>query len=585
MSAPEAGAPRTAGPRRTLGLLAVAAAGAALAGLAALSGLPAATAAAPAQRPAAPRGASPPPPDTFAEKVLVREIEVVVELPESMRESRRKALGPQDFQVTEDGRLRQVVKASPVNAGDAGPWQLVIYVDRVLAEPETVFFTANSLAQRAEQLTGLGTVALVVADPAPRILLAETREPKMLAQALVDIAAQAERQKDAARPAQGQSQNPGQSQGQGQGRDQAKGQAAGQPPAPGPSNRGGGARAEPEAAAGPRPEVVRHQEDQLVALLAGRSGGGPRALVLVANGFDNSRSGDGADSATAAVAEEPARTLAAYGWITLAAPMRRQDLGTPHREITDVERMRQSNSGREAPGSSVPPEILPQAAPKSRLQYDSVLSLFVEPTSASLHAMASATSGTVIGLPVQLAAALTGLTKRWHIFYLAPDPGDGRPRPVEVRLSPEGTLLRSPVWRRSSTPDEVAAARLREILTGGADHGTLPLTAAATVAAAASRPGEEHGSLRLTVGAFSAPDSLAPGPYRLTLAFAGAPGSTLAVQHQVLSGADLTEKGWTKTLPLEVPAGSSRLGIEVEDLAHQIWGTTVVDLGAPPATH
>jgi hypothetical protein len=587
MSAPREGAPRAAGPRRALGLLALGAAGAALAGLAALSGLPAATAAPPSRRPAAPRAANPPPPDTFAEKVLVREIEVVVELPESLRESRRKALGPQDFQVTEDGRLRQVVKASPVNAGDAGPWQLVIYVDRVLADPETVFFTVNSLAQRAAQLTGLGTIALVVADPAPRVLLAETREPKMLEQALIDIASQAERQKDAARPAQGPSPSLGQSQGQsqGQGRDQAKGQAPGQPPGPGPSNRGGGAHAEAEAAARPRPEVVRHQEDQLVALLAGRSGGGPRALVLVANGFDTSRSGDGADSATAAVAEEPARTLAAYGWITLAAPMRRQELGTPHREMTDIERIRQSNSGRDAPGSSVPPEILPQAAPKSRLQYDSVLSLFVEPTSASLHAMASATSGTVIGLPVQLAAALTGLTKRWHIFYLAPDPEDGRPRPVEVRLSPEGTLLRTPVWRRSSTPDEVAAARLREILTGGADHGTLPLTAAATVAAAAPHAGEEHGSLRLMVGAFSAADSLPPGPYRLTLAFTGAPGSIPAVQHLVLNGADLTEKGWAKTLPLEVPPGSGKLGVEVEDLAHQIWGATAVDLGAAPATH
>jgi hypothetical protein len=577
----------------------------ALAGLASWSAAMAAPPPAPrppqTQQKTAPRAAAPqPPPETFIEKVLVREIEVVVEIPESLRASRRKALGPQDFQVTEDGRLRQVVKASPVTAGDGGAWQLVVYVDRLLADPETVFFTANSLAQRAAQLTGLGSVALVVADPAPRILLAETREPRMLEQALIDIAAQAERQKDAARPAQGggqgrsQGQNQGQSQAQGrdQAQGQAKAQASGQPPAaqvPATSSRGVGTRVGADAAAGPRPEVVRHQEDQLVALLAGLPGGGPRALVLVANGFDTSRSGDGADSATAAVAEEPARTLAAYGWVTLAAPMRRQELGTPHREMTDVERIRQSNSGREAPGSSVPPEILPQVAPKSRLQYDSVLSLFVEPTSASLLAMASATSGTVIGLPLQLDAALTGLAKRWHIFYLAPDPGDGRPRPVEVRLSPEGTPLRTPVWRRSSTPDEVAAARLRQVLTGGADHGSLPLAATATVASAAGpHSGAEHGSLRLTVGAFSAPDSLAPGPFRVSLAFAMAPGGAggpPAVQHQVLSGAELTEKGWTKTLPIEVPPGARKLGVAVEDLAHQIWGATAISLEAPPATH
>jgi hypothetical protein len=353
--------------------LAALAAAAALGASIALAAWPIATAAAAPQKPqpsSTPRAAAPPSPESFAEKVLVREIEVVVELPGSLRESRRKSLGPQDFQVTEDGRFRQVVKASPVTAGEAGPWQLVIYVDRVLAEPETVFVTANALAQRSAQLTALGTVALVVADPAPRILLAETREPKMLEQALTDIAAQAERQRGTSSHS---SQTPGQA---GAASPQAK-----------------------PAAVGPEPETVRRQEDQLVALLASRSSGGPHALVLVANGFDTSSSGDGATSATQAVAEEPARTLAAYGWITFAAPMRRQELGPPHREMTDIERIRQSNSGRDAPGSRLPPEILPQAAPKSRLQYDEVLSVFVAPTSASLIAMASATSGTVIGTP------------------------------------------------------------------------------------------------------------------------------------------------------------------------------------------
>jgi hypothetical protein len=535
---------------------------AALLALSALGAWPAATAAAtPPSQPAAPRPASPAgqagqapaaAPDRFEEKVLVREIEAVVELPDPLRESRRKALGPQDFQVTEDGRFRQVVKASPVMAGEAGPWQLVIYVDRVLAEPETVFVTANALAQRAAQLTALGTVALVVADPAPRILLAETREPKMLEQALTDIAAQAERQRAASSHA-------------------APGQAPGAAPGHAP----------------PAPEVVRRQQDQLVALLAGRSGGGPRALVLVANGFDTSTSGGGADSAKEAVAEEPGRTLAAYGWITLAAPMRRQELGTPHREITDIERIRQSNSGRDAPGSRVPPEILPQAAPKSNLQYDEVLSLFVEPTSATLTAMASATAGTVIGTPLQLTTALKSLTRRWHIFYLAPDPEDGKTRPVEVHLSPEGTALRTPVWRRSSTPDAVAAARLRQILAGGAEHGTLPLTATATLVttAAAARPGEQRRSLRVSVGAFSSPDSMAAGPFRLSIAFAGGPGAAPTVEHRLLTGAGLTEKGWTETVPLDVPPGSRKLGVAVEDLTHQLWGSTAVDLGAPPATH
>jgi hypothetical protein len=536
-------------------------------------------------RPGAAAPGAAPAPESFAEKVVVREIEVVVELPESLRASRRKSLGPQDFQVVEDGRFRQVVKAAPVTAGEAESWQLVIYCDRVLADPETMFATANALAQRAEQLTSLGTVALVVADPAPRFLMAETREPKMLEQALIDIAAQAGRERDAARQGKAQAPPPGQAPGAGR---QQPPQAAG---------------------AAPSPEAVRRQEDRLISVVAGLASSGPRALLLVANGFDTSTSGDGADSATAAVAEEPARTLAAYGWITISAAIRRQDLGVAHREITDIERIRQSNAGREAPGSTVPPEILPQPAPRSRLQYDGVLGVFVEPSSATLLAIASATAGTVAGYPTQLTAALNGLSKRWHLYYLAPDPEDGRPRPVEVRLSPEGTPLRAPVWRRSSTPDEVSAARLRQILAGGPGHGTLPVTAKAGTPAAApatattaqpqptgaARPagaargagGGQQRFLQVTVGAFSVPDSAAAGPFRISIGFAGAPGTVPTVQHRLLTDAAHTEKGWTETLPLDLPPGTRMVGVEVEDLTHQIWGATQIDL-APftlPASH
>jgi hypothetical protein len=503
-------------------------------------------------------------PETYAEKVLVREIEVVVELPESLRESRRKALGPQDFQVLEDGNFRQVVKASPVAAAEPAPWHLVLYFDRVLADPDTVFFTANTLAQQAARLTALGAVDVVIADPQPRVALAECREPKQLEQALTELAAQAGRQRGAPRQAEARPQAPGQREA---GRLQASGAKAGQPGA-----------AAASSAAGLEPQAVRRQEDRLVALAAGHPGGGPHALVLVANGFDTSRSGGSADSATAAVAEEPARTLAAYGWITLAAPMRRQELGIEHRETTDVERIRQSNSGREAPGSSVPPEILPQAAPGSRLNYEGVLNVFVEPGSATLIAMASATAGMVIGYPGQLTAALDGLAKRWHLYYLAPDPEDGRPRPVEVRLSPGATVLRAPVWRRSSTTEEVPAARLRQLLAGGADHGTLAVRV--TPAAADRR------SFKVTVSPYVTHDPLTAGPYRLSVAFAGPAIAVPPVQHRLLSGAGFSEKGWTETLTLDVPAGARRAAVAVEDLSHQTWGATVTALPAesqPPA--
>jgi hypothetical protein len=474
--------------------------------------------------------------DAFAERVVVREVEAVVELPETIHESRRKALGPKDFQVLEDGSLREVVKVAAVIAADPAPWHMVLYFDRVLADPATVFFTANTLAQRAAQLTSLGTVDVVVADPQPRVTLAGSREAAVVEQALTAVAAAAEHQRDQA------------------------------------ARSGGEGRPAPGNAA-----AVLRQEDRLVALVTGRQIGGPRVLVLVADGFDTSTSGDGATSATQAVAEEPARTLAAYGWITIAAPMRRQQLGIEHREMSDIERMRQSQSNHDSPGSVVPPEILPQRAPNTKLKYDGMIDLFVEPTSASLNAMATATGGTVVGYPNQLSAALTSLTRRWHVFYLAPDPEDGRPRPVEVRLLPQGTVLRAPVWRRSSTPDEVADVRLRRYLDGAAgvrDSASLALTAATAA--------HDPRSLQVTVGAYGTPTPTPAGPYRLSLSYSGPNIATPVVQDRLLTSTDLTEKGWTATVSLDIPPGARRLGVEVEDLAHQLWGVTALDLPAPP---
>jgi hypothetical protein len=501
---------------------------------------------APAPEPpaSAPGAAGAPRSEGFGEKVLVREIEVIVELPESLREGRRKSLGPQDFQIQEDGVARQVVKASPVAASEAAPWRMVLYFDRVLANPDTVYFTANSLAQRADQLTALGGVDVVVADPQPRVVLASCHEPRVLEQALTDLAAQSERQRDGAAAAA-----------------RAKGKG-------GPGS------------AGPALPAIRRQEDRLVSLIASHSGGGPRALVLVADGFDTSNSGGNATTATAAVAEEPARTLAAYGWVAIAAPMHRQELGVEHREMTDTERIRQSASGHDAPGSvTQPPEILPQAAPNTRLNYDGVLNLFVQPSSATLTSIASATAGTVVGYPAQLTAALTSLAKRWDLFYLAPDPEDGKPRPVEVRLLPTGTVLRAPVWRRSSTPEEIAAARLHGALEGGAEHGTLPVTAALAA--------DNAHSLRIAVGAFSTADALPAGPFRISIAYAGPGAPTVAVQHKILASPDLGEKGWAETVAVDPPPGTVKVGVEVEDLTHQIWGTTVISLpsGTVPGNH
>ncbi|HVT57806.1 MAG TPA: hypothetical protein VHR45_05365 [Thermoanaerobaculia bacterium] len=483
----------------------------------------------PAGGPAAPTAT---PPETFAEKVLVREIELVVELPPELKAGRREALQAADFVVVEDGVLRRVVKAEPLAGGkgvEPTAWTVVLYLDKVLAGPDTAFLTSLALAERAAQLAALGGVEIVVADPRPRVTLAATRDAQRLEQALTALVRTAKEERDRAAQAR--------------------------------------VTAAPLDAA-----AVRRQEDRLLYHAASHSAAGPRALLLIADGFDAQRPGEAALESSSA---ESARALAAYGWVTIAASIRKIETSPPHHETPDLERLRQS-----AAGGSVPPVILPEPSHGGALSTDEAINVFLAPSSATLHGLASATGGTIAGLPGQLTAALTALERRWHLFYLAPDPADGRPRPVEARLSPEGKMLRAPGWRRSSTPEGLAAARLRLLLAGDAARGGLRLSATLARRQAAEKSGSpEEAELRLTLAPFTTGDSTAAGPFRVSTAATAAAGG-VEVRHILLVRPDLTESGWTERVPLALPAGSRQVAVEVEDLAHQSWGALTLDIPA-----
>src|SRR5262245_38770399 len=112
-------------------------------------------------------------PQTFQGEIEVREIGVVVEPPEG------HSLGsvrPEDILVFEDGAPRPVVKAEPLKPGSGpSPWTLVLYFDQVLARPVTIHDAALALSRQARELTGLGQVEVVAADPEPKVELAATR--------------------------------------------------------------------------------------------------------------------------------------------------------------------------------------------------------------------------------------------------------------------------------------------------------------------------------------------------------------------------------------------------------------------------
>jgi hypothetical protein len=490
-----------------------------------------------------------PPPRTFSEKVEVREVELVLDLPDTLSGRRARALLPQDLVVAVDGVSHPVVRIEPVVAGvgrapasEPAPWTLLVYVDRTLSRPDTALLAALALAKRADELTRLGSVTVVVADPEPRVVLDGARDARRLAAALTGVASAARQERDRGAPAW--------------------------PPA--------------DAA-------IRRQSDRLLVFVGARRETGPRALLLGCDSFDLSAKElnrlshrDESSRFTAEglgrVFSDVARTLGAYGWVTVALPLRTAGLGREHLEPSDLERIRQMAGGSNV-DNGVPPVI--GARPPTAgtpLRYDGAIEVLVSPQTAPLLALAQATAGTVVGYEEQLGPALDGLARRWHLWYQMPDPLDGRVRPVRASLRSAQQPLRTRAWVRSSTPEAVAAARLRLLLGGAPLQGTLPLSAIV-----APRPGAADGlDLRLALPAAAEPGTAAP--LRLSLVFAGADGSVREVRHEVIAGVDL-EKGWRRTVPLAAPAGATKAAVAVEDLGRESWGAARLDLPAPAPLH
>jgi len=120
--------------------------------------------------------------------------------------------------------------------------------------------------------------------------------------------------------------------------------------------------------------------------------------------------------------------------------------------------------------------------------------------------------------------------------------------------------LRGPRWIRSSTPEDLAAARAR-LLAGGIGVSGGPLSP--TLSLAGSKL-----LIRLAPG-----DASPAGPLRVSLAW----DNRSEVKHLVLPDVSLA-KGWEHTLEIQPPTGARRLAVVVEDLARGRWGGAAAGL-------
>jgi Ca-activated chloride channel family protein len=454
-----------------------------------------------------------------------------------------RTLQAKDLTVQDGDQIRPVTDLAPLTK----PWRIVVYVDRVLTGSRTLRTAAGSLAERAAILSALGPVEVVVAEPIPRVVLSATQDVHAIDEALSKLWLVGDGRDDIRVLRQ-------------RFRDQKKDEGVAADPA-------GEAIDEEE-------RLVRRQQDALAEWLVAQEGGGPRALLLVSDGFDvdpekyyrpDAAPSGAADTATPAregalekTGLETARTAAALGWTVFPLPMGDSSLpdlrhlkANPTPKVPLGGKITFGRAKPEEPANQPPPapELL---APQEPLKW-----------------LAETTGGELVVGPGSLAAALTHLRSRFWVRYQAIREMDGRPHAVEVRTSRSDLAIKGRRWDVEGVPEAVAAARAGRLLNGEDDGVGLEISA--RIQPAPADTGKGMLDLRI-----ESPEPSA-SPLRVTVAGAAGRGAT----HHILTPADLagTEANVYR-LPVSIPDGADAVGVEIEPVAGGAWGGQVVNLGA-----
>jgi VWFA-related protein len=491
-----------------------------------------------AQAPLVPSQSPPAPPP--------REAGVAVEVLDAKGEPPRPGRAV-ELSVAEDGAARRVLGAGPVPAET--PWRVVIWVDRVLSGSRTVRGAAGALAAQAPALVALGTVEVVVAEPEPRVVLAPTRDVRLVDEALSRLLLQGEGRDDLRLLRQRFADSVG-------------------APTSGPAGTTGTSGAtEAEEAMAAEVRLVSRQQDALVGWLAPKEQEDkerPRALFVVSDGFDldprafyinkvdaasrpaleGSLTRDALDAASL----ETARTVAELGWTAIPLPVGDERLpeigrfrtgGIPGMPSVTV------RPGRSQPAPPPPPPPV-LVAPR-------------EP----LVRMAEASGGEVLSGGAEVARAVARLRSRLWLRFEAPAP----PAAVrlEVRAADAGLKVKARRWEGPANPAGVSAWRARGLLLEDEEEaGELEVAAAL-----------RDGALELRLGPAVRPTPA--GPLRLTVAVPQGESGAVLTQRELTAG-EVSAEG-VFTLPLSLPADTDRVAVLVDDPARGSWGGRTVPVG------
>ncbi len=364
-------------------------------------------------------------PDTppFTETIEVREVELRVDLSALPTFESIGKKGQGDFLVIEDGVDHPLSELGTAT----NEWIFLLYFDTVLAGPEARQRAAIELAGQAERLTAGGLAEIVLADPRPHTLLA-TGSAEALRRQLDELAMAAARET---------------------------------PPV--------------ESSLPAASSARLAQLDRLVVEVASRAGGGARGLVLPVGSWPLDPEGLArlTRTATATPSDRPefeplreaARVLAGYGWVTVPLALRApRDISEP----SAAERRTQVSMGGGGDQRTTVPIVSisgkdEPSDPATAARVDTLTDFSLMPYSE----LARSSSGALVGERGRLRGVLADLLDRRLFAYRSPFPEPGRLLSLEVRWQGgDGRTLTAPRWLRSSTPPEVAAARLRRMLAG-----------------------------------------------------------------------------------------------------------------------
>lgn len=559
-------------------------------------------------------------PQPGGEQVYVTAIEVVADV----RDAKGKvpdALAPADFIVIEDGVPRTVVGVEylrssrraakkfvpvddpPVPRATVGSpavrptsWQNVIYFETNLSSGSGRITAAKEMLKHVDRLVEMGTVDVVLANPTPRALVRNSRDPVAIRAALQKVASSGGANQLATHRRQFQRET-------GDGTDSLHALKTGNVQQPVrldydkrpeivyseelPYTMDPEARREIEGTMDSHHTMTANQirpyieleinvisdfRESLVAWLSSYARHVPRNLLLVTDGFDldplefYSESAPAsaqvelqsyvAQSALGGTAARMAEALVAGAWTAISIPSDNYSDGwVDDTTSSGVGRIRSTMAKK------------PVASPKA---------FFYRPHDPLL-AIAEVTGGSVVPNSSHLGHVLEGLDDRIKLTYQVDRKPDQRTRKIEVRMRDEKLTARTARFAMSVTPDVYAQTRAIGLLKGATYQGDLRAESAMEWATTAGP--KKSGTLRATANVDLVKRLLparAKGQFRVTVAVQI--GKEAVVVNREIPDYDLSDGVFRLRTPLDLPSDASAVVVVVEEKTTGVWGSTKLDI-------